>query len=215
MTVLNWTWAQSTAINEQPVQQLSTSISWHWLIDCFLSPWFPSTRHLGLKTWTAFTRKKCSYEIFNSDCEHECYQIWVLLQSMGSLLYFGRLKLSLFFIFRQVTIVNVTWYILSPSSSIKMPYCPAKCFKNKILLYQLTFPRRKTSAVITASISSAPSAKITSALPFKSAMLQWAEIFSTQTSDQISRFFCSIKSGLMKVSFTTKPETLASSAACY
>ena len=56
-------------------------------------------------------------------------------------------------------------------SSIKRPHCPAKCFKNKILLYQLTFPRRKTSAVITASISSAPSAKITSALPFKSAML--------------------------------------------
>ena len=47
----------------------------------------------------------------------------------------------------------------------------AKCFKNEILLYQITFPRRKTSVVITASISSAPSAKITSALPFKSAIL--------------------------------------------
>ena len=46
-----------------------------------------------------------------------------------------------------------------------------KCFKNEILLYQITFPRRKTSAVITASISSAPSAKITNALPFKSAIL--------------------------------------------
>lgn len=47
----------------------------------------------------------------------------------------------------------------------------AKCFNNEILLYQITFPRRKTSVVITASISSAPSAKITSALPFESAIL--------------------------------------------
>lgn len=47
----------------------------------------------------------------------------------------------------------------------------AKCFNNEILQYQITFPRRKTSVVITASISSAPSAKITSALPFESAIL--------------------------------------------
>ena len=98
------------------------------------------------------------------------YEVWGLYCTLVHLNFPSSSQCSSLF-FRHVTIVNVTWYILSPSSSIKRSYCPAKCFKNKILLYHLTFPRRKTSAVITASISSAPSAKITSALPFKSAML--------------------------------------------
>ena len=49
---------------------------------------------------------------------------------------------------------------------------------------QDTFPRRSTSVVITASISSAPSAKITSALPFRSAIVGRAQQSSTQTSNR-------------------------------